>query len=140
MVKNPPANAGDVGSIPGLGRSLGGGNGNPLQDSCLENSVGRGSWWAIVCGGVVKSQTQLSMHACIIYWPYVMGWPHVTTEEPGNHNLSMYPEMKEGLETVNIHHFGLPSSHHWVRKIILFRSRKTHCVFLKEDNHKVLTS
>ena len=58
----------------------------------------------------------------------------------GNHNLSMYPEMKEGLETVNIHHFGLPSSHHWVRKIILFRSRKTHCVLLKEDNQKVLTS
>ena len=37
MVKNPPANAGDVGSIPGSGRSPGGGNGNPLQYSCLEN-------------------------------------------------------------------------------------------------------
>ena len=39
MVKNPPANAGDAGSIPGLGRSPGGGNGNPLQYSCLENST-----------------------------------------------------------------------------------------------------
>ena len=51
VVKNPPANAGDirdVGSIPGLGRSLGGGHGNPLQYSCLENSVDRGAWWATV--------------------------------------------------------------------------------------------
>ena len=47
MVKNPPANAGDVrdaGSVPGSGRSLGGGNGNLLQYSCLENSVDRGAW------------------------------------------------------------------------------------------------
>ena len=39
VVKNPPANAGDVGSIPGLGRSLGDKNGNPLQYSCLENPL-----------------------------------------------------------------------------------------------------
>ena len=38
-------NAGDLGSIPGLGRSPGEGNGNPLQDSCLENSVDREAWW-----------------------------------------------------------------------------------------------
>ena len=50
MVKNPPANAGVVGSIPGLGRSPREGNGNPLQYSCLENSMGRGAWWAIVYG------------------------------------------------------------------------------------------
>ena len=46
MVKNPPANAGDgrdVGPDPGLGRSSGGGNGNPLQYSCLENPVDRGA-------------------------------------------------------------------------------------------------
>ena len=57
MIKNPPANAGDirdVGSIPGLGGSSGGGNGNPLQYSCLENPMDRGAWW------VAKSQTQLS--------------------------------------------------------------------------------
>ena len=49
-VKNLPANAGDprvVGSIPGPGRSPGGGNGNPLQYFCLENSVDRGAWQAI---------------------------------------------------------------------------------------------
>ena len=45
-VKNPPANPGDVGSIPGLGRSLGDGNGNPLQYSCLGNPKDRGAWWA----------------------------------------------------------------------------------------------
>ena len=43
-VKNPPANAGDVGSIPGWGRSPGGGNGNPLQYSCLGNPMDRGAW------------------------------------------------------------------------------------------------
>ena len=47
-VRNPPANAGDSGSIPGLGRSSGGGNDNPLQYSCLENSMDRGTWRATV--------------------------------------------------------------------------------------------
>ena len=51
--------AGDLGSIPGLGRFPGEGNGSPLQNSCLENPMGRGAWWAAV-HGVVKSQTQLS--------------------------------------------------------------------------------
>ena len=46
MVKNLPTNAGDTGSIPGSGRSPRGGNGNPLQYSCLENSMARGAWWA----------------------------------------------------------------------------------------------
>ena len=53
MVKNLPANAGDTGdagSIPGLGRYPGEGNGNPLQYSCLENSMDRGTWWATVNG------------------------------------------------------------------------------------------
>ena len=51
LVKNPPANAGDIrdaGSMPGSGRSPGVGNGNPLQYSCLENPVDRGAWRAIV--------------------------------------------------------------------------------------------
>ena len=47
-VKNPPADAGDVGLIPGSGGSPGEGNGDPLQYSCLENPMGRGDWWAIV--------------------------------------------------------------------------------------------
>ena len=50
MVKNLPANAGDVGSISGLGKYFGGGNDNPVQYSCLENSMDRGAWWDIVHG------------------------------------------------------------------------------------------
>ena len=59
VVKNLPANAGAIGDanlIPGVGRSLGGGNGNPLQDSCLKKSKNRGAWWATV-HGVANSQT-----------------------------------------------------------------------------------
>ena len=52
--KEPVCNAGDPGSIPGLGRYSGEGNGNPLQYSCLENSIDRGAWWATV-HGVTKS-------------------------------------------------------------------------------------
>ena len=52
-------NAGDTGSIPGLGRSPGKGNGNPLQYSCLENPMDPGAWWATV-HGVAKSRTRLS--------------------------------------------------------------------------------
>ena len=57
-VRNPPANAGDVGSIPGQGRSPGEGNGNPLQYSYLGNPMDRGEWWVTV-QGIAKSQTQL---------------------------------------------------------------------------------
>ena len=59
VVKNPPANAGDVGSIPQLGRSPGKGNGNTLQYSCLGNAMGKGAGWATV-HGVIKSWKQLS--------------------------------------------------------------------------------
>ena len=51
---------GDMGSIPGLGRSPGGGNDNPLQSSCLENSMDRGAWRAIIVHGVKKSRTHLN--------------------------------------------------------------------------------
>ena len=62
VVKNPPANAGDVSLIPGSGRSPGVENGNPLQYSCLGNPMERGAWWTIV-HGVAKSRTWLSTHA-----------------------------------------------------------------------------
>ena len=68
MVKNPPANAGDardVGSIPGLEEVLGEGNGNPLQYSCLENSMARGAWRAMV-HGIAKNQTP--------QWPFTGCW------------------------------------------------------------------
>ena len=60
VVKKPPANAGDirdVGSIPGLGRSPGGGNGNLLQDSCLENPTDKGAQWATVHGVTEEDTT-----------------------------------------------------------------------------------
>ena len=60
MVKNLPANAGhirNVGSIPELGRPPGGGRGNPLQYSCLENPVDRGAWRATVLGVARESDT-----------------------------------------------------------------------------------
>ena len=62
--KNLPANAGDVGLIPGFGRSPGGGHGKSLQYSCIENPLDRGAWWATV-HGTAKSWTclkQLSMY------------------------------------------------------------------------------
>ena len=58
VVNTPPANVGDTGKadlIPGSGRSPGGGNGNPLQYSCLQNSMDRGAWRATV-HGITKSQ------------------------------------------------------------------------------------
>ena len=64
VIKNPSANAGgirDTGSIPRLGRSPGGGHGNPLQYSCLENPMDRGTWWTSV-QRVAESQTWLSTH------------------------------------------------------------------------------
>ena len=59
VVKNLPTSAGDTGSIPGLRRSPGGGNGNPLQYSCLRNPMSREAWQATV-HGVLKSQVRLS--------------------------------------------------------------------------------
>ena len=62
MVRYPPANAGDIrdtSSIPGLGKAPGGGHGNPLQYSCLENPMDGGIWWATT-HGTAKSWTQLS--------------------------------------------------------------------------------
>ena len=57
VVKNPPANAGDTGSIPGSGSSPGKGNGNPLHYSCLENPMDRGAWRATVQGVTKDSDT-----------------------------------------------------------------------------------
>ena len=58
VVKTNAGNERDAGSIPGSGRSPGVGSGNPLQYSCLENSMDRGAWWVTV-HGVTKSRTRL---------------------------------------------------------------------------------
>ena len=72
VIKKPPASAGDM-RFPGRGRCPGGGNGNPLQDSCLENPMDRGAWWATAYR-VAESWTQLkrlSTHTCIHKREYV---------------------------------------------------------------------
>ena len=76
MVKNLPANTGDVGSILGSGRSHGGGNGNPLH-SCLGNPMDRGAWWATVCG-VTKCRTPLSNYQ------YTLEYPQPCESDRGN--------------------------------------------------------
>ena len=81
VVNNLPANSGDTGDpglIPGLGRSPGGGHGNPLQYSYLENPLDRGAWWAAV-HRVAKSQTelkQLSTHTCIHVYSLLSVYVH----------------------------------------------------------------
>ena len=64
--KESACNAGDLGSIPGSGRSPGEGNGNMLQYSCLQNSMDRGVWWSTV-HGVAKSQIQLTLSLLLGY-------------------------------------------------------------------------
>ena len=78
VVKSLPASVGgvrDTGSIPGSGRFPEGGNGHPLQYSCLENSTDRGAWWAAI-HGVTKSSTQLSTHTHTSTFP---GHPYWST-------------------------------------------------------------
>ena len=66
VVKNPPANAGDMGSIPRSGRSPGEGNDNPLQYSCLENSIDRGTWWAHIHKDAVDCEDKFSIQIHIL--------------------------------------------------------------------------
>ena len=88
MVKNVPVNerdAGDVGLIPGSGRSSGGGNGNPLQYSCLKNPIDRGAWWATVhevtesdTTGLLSSNNQIGPRFCWVWSSlFVMDHPCV---------------------------------------------------------------
>ena len=89
VAKNPPADAGDAGLIPGSGRAAGGGNDNTLQYSCLENSMHRGAWWATV-HGVAKSQTQLSMCVCLCRHAHARACTHTHTHTQ-THTLSSLP-------------------------------------------------
>ena len=83
VIKNPPANAEDIRDlslIPGLGRSPGEGNGNSLQYSCLEKSMDRGAWWAIVHGGHKEPDTteQLTLSLSFMVVKCLDPWSSVT--------------------------------------------------------------
>ena len=67
--------AGNLGSIPGVGRPPGEGNGNPLQSSCLENSMERGAWWATVHGGHKELDTTERLHSHTYMYIYFGGIP-----------------------------------------------------------------
>ena len=81
-------NAGDAHSIPGLGRSPGGGNGNPLQDSCLENPMDRGPWLATVLWVTKESDTTEQLNTCI--------HTHTHTSWFCAHNQCKRLEVREG--------------------------------------------
>ena len=70
VVKNPPANTGNAGLIPGSGRFPGEGNGNPLQYYCLENPMDRGVWWAIAHGVTKESDTTLLLNNNNAGWQF----------------------------------------------------------------------
>ena len=88
--KEYACNAGDTkvtGLIPGLGRSPGEGNGNPLQYSCLENSLDRGAWWVTVHGVTESDMTEQLTHICMDVHTCMHTYTHTQiilwTEEPG---------------------------------------------------------
>ena len=86
VVKRLPANAGDLGSIPGSERSPGEGKGNPLQYSCLENSMDRGGWQATVLG-VAKSPTQRSNKTTATTQPLMLCLVHGKGSVVGSWNI-----------------------------------------------------
>ena len=80
LVKSRPANSGDAGLIPGLGRSPGEENGNPLQYSCLGNPMDRGAWQATVYGVGLSTHTRIPIHQIIWVLPSQPGRHTVDTE------------------------------------------------------------
>ena len=68
-IKNPPANAGDLGLISGLGRCPGEGNGNPLHYSCLENPTDRGAWQAVIHEVIKEQDTTEKLYIHTLYIP-----------------------------------------------------------------------
>ena len=93
VVKNLPANAGDLCSIPGFGRSSGEGNGNPLQHSCLENSMNRRAWWATI-HRVIKSRIQVKQLSIPAHFPG-------SRKTPGD-PISTFPRKGEDPKGINM--------------------------------------
>ena len=116
MVKKQPASSGDArdkGSIPGSRRSLGVGNGNPLQYSCLGNPTDRGAW-RVTVHGVAKSLTQLSIHT----------HTEISDKHPTFQNIWLGRELKNSV-----------SESMWVQSLVReLRSCKPHHAAKKEKN------
>ena len=117
MVKNLPASAGDTGSVPGLGRSPGEGNGDPLQYSCLENPMDGETWQATV-HGVTKSPTQLS--------DGILVWEILRTEEPGG--LQSTGSQRVGHDLVSKHQKTIPQDKWTTLFLEMERSKQFLCV------------
>ena len=118
VVKNPPANAGDAedaGSIPGLGRSPRGGNGNPVQYSCLGNPMDRGAWLATVLR-VAKSRTWLS------------DWAHTQAKS----RVKLYKIIKVSVKA--IHRSPLPPPSQALPKLASYR-HPNWSKFFKKQQH-----
>ena len=124
MVKNLPANAGDA-RIPGLGRSPGGGHGNPLQYSCLENPMHRGVWPAMV-HGVAKSQTRLSsfsLNLCITRPVFITGPPRKSIDI----YIFCYKFTKVAIGFNSLLPFAFISPHIFAKKSFASLLRATQC-------------
>ena len=117
VVKNLPASAGDTGSVPGLGRSPGEGNGDPLQYSCLENPMDGETWQATV-HGVTKSPTQLS--------DGILVWEILRTEEPGG--LQSTGSQRVGHDLVSKHQKTIPQDKWTTLFLEMERSKQFLCV------------
>ena len=140
-----PANSGDskdLGSVPGLGRSPGGGNGNPLQYSCVENSMDRGAWWATV-HGTTKSQPQ---YVTYIFWGLIrlrnttlntMGKTVYISEETIYEITTRFGNWDDLLR--NYPHtlkFSFPSK--WLRNLYSAINRWQNCSFAPVMENKLL--
>ena len=79
QVVESACNAGDLGSIPGSGRSPGEGIGYPLQYSCLENPMDRGAWWATVHGVAKSDTTEVTQHTCVLVRVHACARTHTHT-------------------------------------------------------------
>ena len=113
VVKNLPANAGDTGSIPGSGRSLEGGNGNPLLYSCLENPMDRGTWQATVHGVTRVRHDLATKQQPVVRTPCIHCWRaqvQSLVEEMRSHKLDSVAKKKKRKQPFLKHSFLLHST------------------------------
>ena len=121
VVKNPPASTGDIGDlslIPVLGRSLGGGHGNPLQYSCLGNPMDRGAWWTIVHGVTESNTTEETQHTHTHSHEWGMLATMVTMGLVPSGQSEMFQSENQKLGSSN-EWMGLGSRGEWLRIVCL---------------------